>query len=164
MKGQTSWINSSSKRQRYTINNNSDDKKADQLLVVCSCFFCPLWWFLGPLLCPWCFTALQGSAAQQSFPLVVDSSLFHCPEHGGPNIATILLVLNQWASFPGLHQRNYTNKHNFPSHAYHLISIYLLLPPVLEDWSPFLIKTNPVPWPLGLVILCLSGLPKWLSG
>ena len=58
------------------------------------------WGQVPPLLCPWCFTALQGSAAQQSFPLVVDSSLFHYPEHWGPNIATILLILNQWASFP----------------------------------------------------------------
>lgn len=37
MRGQTSWINSSSKRQRYTINNNSDDKKANSAIAYVFC-------------------------------------------------------------------------------------------------------------------------------
>lgn len=36
MKGQTSWINSSSKRQRYIVNNN-DDKKANSKIAYLFC-------------------------------------------------------------------------------------------------------------------------------
>ena len=37
MRGQTSWINSSSKRQRYIRNNNNDDKKANSKIAYLFC-------------------------------------------------------------------------------------------------------------------------------
>ena len=37
MRGQISWINSSSKRQRYIRNNNNDDKKANSKIAYLFC-------------------------------------------------------------------------------------------------------------------------------